>query len=309
MDKCSFFIPNKALFGSFPTQETVEALEKEGVRYFIDLTDYNETKTVPYVTHFTYIKYPIQDRRYPHNWKSFAQLIVYCSNILTNLKEDEKLYIHCKGGHGRSGIVVCCILCYHFHLSVEDALKYTSHCHSKRSFMKEKWRRIGSPQGKCQKDFIHRFFRPLYFVKPYQLGKTYGFHNMSPHSVYMEGVGTFPNAHLAFQYFKDPDNEAFVKGLQQGIYRKDLILSLNKAEWDEKKEDFMERVLLLKFQQHPHLKESLLHTALRPLIKISQDKFWGNGSYKYFFKGENRFGKLLEKIRTFFFLRQTFEGT
>ena len=39
MDNASFFIKNRALFGSFPTQESVEELEKNGVKYFINLTD------------------------------------------------------------------------------------------------------------------------------------------------------------------------------------------------------------------------------------------------------------------------------
>jgi hypothetical protein len=35
MERSSYFIKDKALFGSYPTQESVEELEKEGVRYFI----------------------------------------------------------------------------------------------------------------------------------------------------------------------------------------------------------------------------------------------------------------------------------
>ena len=38
MENYSYFIENKALFGSYPSQETIEILEKEGVRYFVDLT-------------------------------------------------------------------------------------------------------------------------------------------------------------------------------------------------------------------------------------------------------------------------------
>ena len=38
MNYCSYFIKDKALFGSYPTQQSVEELEQEGVRYFVDLT-------------------------------------------------------------------------------------------------------------------------------------------------------------------------------------------------------------------------------------------------------------------------------
>ena len=50
MNYCSYFIKDKCMFGSFPTQESVNELEHEGVRYFIDLT-YNEKenkKKFPY---------------------------------------------------------------------------------------------------------------------------------------------------------------------------------------------------------------------------------------------------------------------
>ena len=44
MERCSYFIQNKALFGSFPTQEVVHILEELGVRCFIDLTNSDESK-------------------------------------------------------------------------------------------------------------------------------------------------------------------------------------------------------------------------------------------------------------------------
>ena len=46
MEYASFFITDKALFGSFPTQAQVEELESTGVRYFVDLTNPNESKIV-----------------------------------------------------------------------------------------------------------------------------------------------------------------------------------------------------------------------------------------------------------------------
>ena len=33
MERCSYFIEERALFGCFPNQEMVEILEKEGVTY------------------------------------------------------------------------------------------------------------------------------------------------------------------------------------------------------------------------------------------------------------------------------------
>jgi hypothetical protein len=165
MERCSYFIPGKALFGSYPSQETVDLLETEGVRCFIDLTFQDERFINKYKTRFKYINYPIKDRSIPINWISFAQLIVKLCDIIKSLDDNEKVYIHCKGGHGRSGVLVACILCYYYNISPYESLLLTSKCHSERPQMREKWRRLGSPQSKKQKEFVYAFFKPLYFKR------------------------------------------------------------------------------------------------------------------------------------------------
>jgi hypothetical protein len=165
MDRCSFFVPKKALFGCFPTQEDVYELENNGVRYFIDLTNNNESKITPYITNYNYINYPIQDQHYPTDQKSFAKLIVQLCEIIKNLISEEKIYIHCKGGHGRSGLVVTCILIYYYSIDVDTALNLTSKYHSERKNMKEKWRKISSPNHRRQRFFIKKFFEPFFLTK------------------------------------------------------------------------------------------------------------------------------------------------
>ena len=59
MNQCSYFIKDKAMFGCFPTQQSIEELEQEGVKFFLDLTQPEETKISPYTTKYTYINYPI----------------------------------------------------------------------------------------------------------------------------------------------------------------------------------------------------------------------------------------------------------
>lgn len=164
MDYSSEFIKDKALFGSYPSQENIEYFENIGVRYFIDLTSSSDNLT-QYTTQYKYIKYSIPDQKVPTNWKSFSHFIISISDIILSLKDDEKIYIHCKGGHGRSGVVVSCILCYMYNISPQEALETTSSCHFKRKIMKDKWRKIGSPQTRLQKNFVFKFFEPLYVCK------------------------------------------------------------------------------------------------------------------------------------------------
>jgi protein-tyrosine phosphatase len=158
MERCSYFIENKALFGGFPTQEIVKELENMGVRYFVDLTRFNESKTTPYCTHYEYIHYPIMDHSIPRDLTDFVYFIAYIGHIINILEEGELIYIHCKGGHGRSGVVVASLLCSINKITPDESIKLTSEYHSRRTVMREKWRIIGSPQTRHQKMFVHKFY-------------------------------------------------------------------------------------------------------------------------------------------------------
>lgn len=163
MERSSEFIEGKARFGSYPTQNDIEVLEEYGVRYFVNLTKQDEKKITPYTTKYTKISFPITDIGTPDHWVDFARFIARLCHIIRTLKKGEKVYIHCKGGHGRAGIVVACVLCYIYKLTPQEALRRTLHYHGQRKIMRDRWRTMGSPQTHSQKQFVHKFFRPVYF--------------------------------------------------------------------------------------------------------------------------------------------------
>jgi protein-tyrosine phosphatase len=165
MEKSSYFIKEKALFGGYPSQENVDFFESINVKYFVDLTSTGEKHIIPYKTNYEYLNYPILDGCSPKDWDNFAQFIYTLSKIIANLGIDEKIYIHCKGGHGRAGVVVACLLCHIYKLKPFHALVKTKKYHNNRVEMREKWRRLGSPQTKSQKNFVYNFFNPLYIYK------------------------------------------------------------------------------------------------------------------------------------------------
>ena len=158
MDTCSYFIINKALFGGSPCQEKVHLLESYGVTHFIDLTTPNERGVFNYSTNSKKIKYPIKDYGIPVNKAEFKRFIKMLCNIISNLKDGEKVYLHCKGGHGRCGIVVASILCMYYDILPERALFLTNKYHNDRKTMRDKWREIGSPQTEHQKNFVRNLF-------------------------------------------------------------------------------------------------------------------------------------------------------
>ena len=158
MNNSSFFIENKALFGSFPTQDSVNELEKNGVVHFINLTYDQERFITPYCTNYYYYSYPIWDKSIPTNWYKFSKFIKKILKTLKKLEKGEKIYIHCKGGHGRSGVLVACILKLYHNLDVETALSMTNFYHSQRVNLKDRWKKIGFPANTETKEILLRTF-------------------------------------------------------------------------------------------------------------------------------------------------------
>jgi hypothetical protein len=68
-----------------------------------------------------------------------------------------------------------------------------------------------------------------------------------------------------------------------------------RPDWDTVKEAVMLEGLREKFRQNRGLLDLLKATGARPLIEASPDPFWGEGRTG---KGKNRYGKLLEQVRT-----------
>ena len=284
MDNSSYFIKNRALFGSFPTKDSVLELEDHGVRYFVDLTDITKEKKISaYITKYTYINYSIDDHSIPNDILSFSTFILKISNIIKKLNQDERVYIHCRGGHGRSGLVVACILCYIFDLSPQESLNYTTKCHSHRKNMRDRWRKLGSPQSYNQKKFVYKFFEPIFFYRYNKNPLTEGFSMFSVHCIETE-LGKF---NLYNSYCKHIEK-----------YSEENTIDVNKID-DKTKLKIMKNLIKLKLNIIPSLKNNILNTGFKNIIYVSkEDDFWGNGENN---TGKNYLGKLLVKIRNEYF--------
>lgn len=307
MQRSSFFIKDKALFGSFPTQEAVQELENMGVIYFVDLTCKGESKIKPYITKHTYINYQIKDRDVPTNIHKFSTFIIHISNIINSLKNNQLIYIHCKGGHGRSGIVVASLLSYTYNISPTKSIEQTSFFHNNRLIMKERWRKIGSPQTNKQKKFVYKLFEPLYFYKACKKGKKEGLSNFSLHPVYIEKFGHFPTSEAAFQAYKNPNNNEYILKQQKSLspfISKKLAKKCNiREDWDIVKNNIMYNIIRNKFKQNKIIQYKLLNTGLRKIVKIDKnDHYWGNGKTN---NGFNMLGNILIKVRNELYIENT----
>lgn len=138
----------------------------------------------------------------------------------------------------------------------------------------------------------------IYFYS--QLDEPYGcLSNFSPHGFELDGLWWPTSEHYfqaqkfvgtehleAIRLAKTPDDAAKMGRERSRPLRKD---------WEEVKDDVMERGLLCKFQTHKDIREILLSTGDELIVEDAPyDYYWGCGQDG---SGKNRLGEILMKIR------------
>lgn len=166
---CVPFLKNEndkwSYFGAYPTDSQLRLLKDTiDIKLIVDLTEPGEKKCVQYapVEGVSVIHYSIPDRKGPSDKLKFCKLVLVIADALTR---NETVYIHCKGGHGRSGMLAAALLCYITHLSPKEAILHTTECHSNRIGLKPYWLKLGSPQTWDQKQTIYTMFKSHYITE------------------------------------------------------------------------------------------------------------------------------------------------
>jgi Dual specificity phosphatase, catalytic domain len=109
-------IPGRLLAGEYPgdpddsqARQRLERLSGAGIDSFIDLTE--EGELPPYrlllPKHTQYLRSPIVDTRVPNNVAQTQQLL---DAIRAALAGERRVYVHCRAGIGRTGLVIGCFL-------------------------------------------------------------------------------------------------------------------------------------------------------------------------------------------------------
>ena len=141
-----WLIPGKILCGEYPYEINVI---QHYCNSFVDLRrcGYNKYKE-ELQENINYKNYPITDHRTPS--KIFCKQII--KYILTELENNKTIYIHCHGGHGRTGMITAIILKYlQPNISGEESLEVISHLHSYRN---DKGDDIPSPETNEQRQYV-----------------------------------------------------------------------------------------------------------------------------------------------------------
>jgi len=161
-DTSCYFIEKYGIFGSYPYPTLMVEKLKKYVTLFVDLTKPDEAirgvKLTPYKhlldSRHEYIHYAISDLRVPIDDASFMDLI---DKVIDTMKQNKIVYIHCRGGHGRSGVLVALIYRRLFGWTADVALAKTNEVHTRRKNLSDKMRRLGSPQTNIQKRYVVTF--------------------------------------------------------------------------------------------------------------------------------------------------------
>ncbi len=299
MNKYSVFLEGQGFFGSYPYEGDIETLQNHGIKYFVDLTCVDEELPEYTVSpECKKIKLEVYDRKVPYDLFAFTVVLLKCNQLLNR---GEKIYIHCKGGHGRSGILVACLLILQKNVSPEEAIEMTTQSHNAREGMKEKWKRIGSPQTISQKNFVGNLFKPFRFFKAYRHGKTVGLSAFSLHPVECK-IGTsrhvFPHLEAAFQAHKKPHDNVYIEKLKKLAPVNARMLGKKQVvprKWEKEQHKIMKKLLYLKCCQNAEVMTTVLNSGLRPFVEHTRtDRYWGDGGDG---TGYNYLGKLWSEIR------------
>lgn len=88
---------------------------------------------------------------------SDTQTLLIAKEVATDLENGRVIYLHCWGGHGRTGVIVCLVLHIKFKLTADDAINYCQTCHDKRYWSGN----TPSPQTLEQRDQVRRIIGGL----------------------------------------------------------------------------------------------------------------------------------------------------
>ena len=333
MNTSNWLDDNKTIMvGGKPYNDSdLQFLREHNVSVFVNLTSNMELKSrhnfkyhLELQPDITFIHFPIKDMSIERD-DTTLQLVYR----IIELRETNTIYIHCKGGHGRTGVIAGLIIHKLFpDLTYTQVLQYIQDKHRTRKVKPN----TSTPQTACQFNQLHRIINKssdIFFYN--KQSPTYIFSNFysrkdKPLFIDDQKREWFSSeAYYQAHKFLDtsPEGNAYAEIIRKttsphfsyllgnmggnirpnwkidGLPIRDIIHSYKssvkiRCDWNNIKEDIMRQALMYKFSQNDDLKDTLLSNTNRLVEYTPNDLYWGTFWNK---NGQNRLGMLLESIR------------
>ena len=154
-------VPSRLLAGEHPaalneaqTRERIGRLHGAGIDFYVDLTEIGERPDYRHLLprRIEYWRSPIVDTQVPGN---VSQTLEVLSTIREALERQRRIYVHCRAGIGRTGLIIGCFLAEEQH-NGRAAIRTLNRLW-KQSARAESWPRV--PQTPEQADYIRHWPR------------------------------------------------------------------------------------------------------------------------------------------------------
>jgi protein-tyrosine phosphatase len=153
----NWVLPGRLAIGGYPDANHLEQLLGRGFNVIACLqTDPELRKLQPY-QHLLppgvlWLQLPITDRLTTTDERvlSFVKLLRYL------LEQGKQIYLHCHGGHGRSGTLACVLLSQIEHLNCDEAVTRANAQHRTREYKPD----VRIPQSVSQRQQVARLCSP-----------------------------------------------------------------------------------------------------------------------------------------------------
>lgn len=135
-------------FGKEPSPTQVKHLISKGYKTFVNLLVVDKAAYEgPNVIYF-----PIDEDKGPK--KDMNDLI---KQLIGILQKGEPIYVHCKNGRGRTGVVVACLLSRYLDVDGSIAIDILNLAHRRGHGTGRRWQKFIIPSHRVQRHYIFKF--------------------------------------------------------------------------------------------------------------------------------------------------------
>lgn len=160
---CSVLLPDSIYFGGFPDDDMIRQMIDGGFTHIVNLTMAQEMDGIQYDPGtMQAARFPIRDHGIPDDPLDYCCFVTHLSRLWSTTP-NLKLYIHCRGGHGRSSVLcVSLMLSLGKSLTLHEAIHRVNEAHRQRVLLREKWRARHLPFNHQQHSFLHRMHKTIF---------------------------------------------------------------------------------------------------------------------------------------------------